>query len=176
MAISKDRKAQLLDEVKTLLTGSKLTVAAEYPGTSVKALQKLRADARQNGTSVKVVKNRIFKKAAEANQNFQDTDLESLRGQLIYAFSDSDEVGPAKDLANFAKSEPQIKFVVGFTSDGQLLLPEDLQALASLPTKDQLRAQLVGTVGAPLSGFSAVLAGNVRGVLNVLNARAESIN
>ena len=52
---------------------------------------------------------------------------------------------------------------------------DDVKVLAALPSKDQLRAQLVGTLGAPLSGFVNVLSGNIRGVMNVLNARAESL-
>lgn len=176
MALSRDKKAALIDEVSGLLAGSKLTVAVRYPGTSVKALQTLRKDASQTGTSVKVVKNRLFLKALEGHETLKGSDTSLISGQLLYAFNDQDEVAPAQDLAKFAKDQPQIEFVVGFTADGQVLLADDLKALADLPSKQQLRAMLVGTVAAPLSGLANVLAGNVRGVLNVLNARAESLN
>jgi large subunit ribosomal protein L10 len=175
MALSKDKKSEVIAEVNDLLASSKLTVLAKYQGTSVKSLQDLRRQSRDNGTQIKVVKNRLFKKVLADNEKFKDIDSNTFTGQLLYAFNAQDEIAPAQSLANFAKTEPQVEFVGALTADGQLLGPDDVKALASLPSKDQLRAQLVGTIGAPLSGFANVLAGNVRGVLNVLNARAEQL-
>ena len=173
MALSKEKKAEVLGEVSELLNSSKLTVFAKYSGTSVKSLQILRSQAKDNGTKIRVVKNRLFKKAMEDSGKYGDVDLGLLSGQLIYAFNAEDEVAPAQSLATFAKDEPQIEFVGGLSADGSLLGPDDIKALASLPSKDQLRAQLVGTIGAPLSGLVNVVSGNVRGLLNVLNARSE---
>ena len=175
MALSKDKKQEVVSEVSELLSNSKLTVIAEYGGTSVKAMQTLRAQARENGTQVKVVKNRLFKLALQADKRFEGVPSDLFNGQLLYAFNSDDEVAPASSLANFAKTETQVQFVGGLSSDGQFLSADDVRALASLPGKDQLRAQLVGTIAAPLSGFANVLAGNVRGVLNVLSARADQL-
>jgi large subunit ribosomal protein L10 len=174
MALSKDQKKQVVDEVADLLSSSKLTVMAKYAGTSVKSMQQLRRDAKDNGTQVRVVKNRLFKKALEANSELAALADESLSGQLLYAFNASDEVAPAQTLAQFAKNEPQIEFVGGITPDGRLLTAEDVKVLASLPGKDQLRAQLVGMISAPSNGFVNVLAGNLRGVIHALNAHAET--
>lgn len=175
MALSKNKKAEVVEDVGGLLRESKLTVLVKYPGTSVKSMQTLRLQAKQNGTTVKVIKNRLVKKALADIDNFKDIDTNILSGQLMYAFNAQDEIAPAQVLAAFAKSEPQIEFVGAINGDGQLLSADDVKALASLPTKDQLRAQLVGTIGAPLSGFVNVMAGNVRGILNALNARADQI-
>ena len=175
MALSKDKKHEVVDEVRELLSSSKLTVAATYQGTGVKQFQELRKQARDNETTIKVVKNRLVKKAIEGNSNFKNTDTSALTGQLLYAFNSQDEVAPAQVLTKFAKQYKTLEFVGGFTNEGQFISAEDITTLGNLPSKDQLRAQLVGTIGAPLSGFANVLAGNVRGVFNVLNARAESI-
>ncbi len=175
MALNKDKKVVVVEQISQLLEDSKLTVMARYSGTSVKALQQLRRDSRESGTQIKVVKNRLFKKAAGSTQKFKDTDLDFLEGQVIYAFNAQDEAAPAQNLANFAKTQPQIEFIGGLDQDGQVIAIEDIKSLASLPSKDQLRAQLVGTIGAPLSGFVNVLSGNIRGVMNVLNARSEQI-
>lgn len=175
MALSKDKKAEVVSEVAELVNNSKMTVIAKYSGTSVKSMQHLRSQSRDNGTEVHVVKNRLFKKALEQNEKFKGIDTDLLNGQLLYAFNSEDEVAPAQNLAAFAKEQPQIEFVGGINADGQFLGADDIKALASLPSKDQLRAQLVGTIGAPLSGFVNVLSGNVRGVLNVLNARAAKL-
>lgn len=175
MAISKNKKTEVVSEVSQLLNNSKLTVIVKYQGTSVKSMQELRLKAKLNGTKVKVVKNRLVKKALSGSDAFKDFDTSILSGQLMYAFNLSDEVAPAQVLAEFAKTEPQIEFVVGINKDGQVLSADDIKVLASLPSKDQLRAQLVGTIAAPISGFVNVMAGNIRGVINVLNAHADKI-
>ena len=94
---------------------------------------------------------------------------------LLYAFNADDEVAPAQNLYNFAKTNPNIEFVGAYTIDGLFIGADDVKQLASLPSKDQLRGLLVGMFAAPLSGFVNVLSGNIRGVLNVLSARAETI-
>jgi large subunit ribosomal protein L10 len=176
MALSKDKKVQVVAEVSELLSTSKLTVLAKYSGTPVKAMQELRRQARDNGTTVSVIKNRLMKKALQSDSRFQDSEFSLLTGQLMYAFNPDDEVAPAQVLAKFAKDQPQIEFIGAFRSDGSFLAADDVKVLAALPSKEQLRAQLVGTIAAPLSGFVNVISGNIRGVLNVLSARAEHLS
>lgn len=175
MALTKDKKQEVVREVGDLLQSSKLTVVTAYAGTPVKAMQTLRKLGRDNDTTIKVYKNRLVVKALEANENFKDADKSALNGMLLYAFNAQDEVAPAQVIANFAKTQPTLEFVGAFTADGSFIDAEDVKSLAALPSKDQLRAQLVGTLGAPLSGFVNVLSGNIRGILNVLNARSEGI-
>jgi large subunit ribosomal protein L10 len=176
MALSKEKKVQVVNQIDELLNSSKLTVVAKYSGTSVKSLQKLRADSRPSGTKIHVIKNRLFIRALKNNDKYMNLELDNLNGQLIYAFNAQDEVAPAQNLATFAKEETQIEFVGGLTSDGKMLSADEVKYLANLPSKDQLRAHLVGTIAAPLSGFVNVLSGNVRGLLNTLNARSEQIS
>jgi large subunit ribosomal protein L10 len=175
MALTKTKKDDVVAEVAALLATSKLTVAAKYQGTTVKAMQELRRNAKGNGTVVKVIKNRLVIKALQQSNTFKEASVSDLTNMLLYAFNAEDEVAPAQALAAFAKTNPTIEFVGAFTADGQFIDAEDVKALAALPSKEQLRGMLVGTIAAPLSGFVNVLAGNVRGVLNVLNARAESL-
>ncbi len=175
MALTKDKKNQVVDEVSNLLANSKLTVIATYAGTPVKAMQSLRRDSKASGTTVKVIKNRLVKKALESSDTFKGIDTGVLNGMLLYAFNADDEVAPAQALANFAKTQPTLEFVGGINADGTFIGSEDVKVLADLPSKDQLRAQLVGTLSAPLTGFVGVLSSNIRGVMNVLNARAELV-
>jgi large subunit ribosomal protein L10 len=176
VALSRDKKNQVVAEVSQLLSEARLTVVANYPGTSVKAMQELRRQARENGTSVRVIKNRLFKQALATNALFKDIDTSLLKGQLIYAFNAADELAPAQSLAQFARSEPQITFVGGLSSDGQLMSAEDIQVLANLPTKDQLRGQLVGVIASPLSGLVGVMNGNLRAVMGVMEVHAREIS
>lgn len=175
MAISRQTKETQVSELAELLGNSKMTSFAQYQGLTVKDLQSLRRQATEAGVTIKVVKNRLVRVAMAQNNTLKDTDTSLLVGQLLYAVSAEDEVAPAQVLAKFAKEHSALKLVGGFDATGAVLQEADVKALASLPTKEQLRGMLVGTIAAPLSGFVNVLAGNVRGVLNVLNARAEAL-
>jgi len=176
MAISIDKKKDIVSELQALLSDSKVTIMVKYSGTPVKSMQALRKQAGQDGTQIKIVKNRLFKRALLASDTFKNIDVELLKGQLLYAFNSDDEAAPAKNIADCAKTEPQLEFICGLTQDGQILSVSDIKALASLPGKDQLRAQLLGTLSAPTSQFVNVMAANLRGFINVLNAHSESAN
>lgn len=176
MALKKDKKNSIVEEVSKSLVDSKLTVVAEYKGTPVKAMQELRQIAKESNATVKVVKNRLVIKAFADIEAFKATDTSILNGMLLYAFSPVDETAGAQAIAQFAKKQPTLKIVGAYTSNGEFINSTDANAIALLPSKDQLRAQLVGTLSAPLSGFLTVLSGNVRGILNVLNARADQIS
>jgi large subunit ribosomal protein L10 len=175
MALSKDQKAAVVAEVANLLTKSKMTVVASYKGINVKSLQSLRKSAKANGTVIRIIKNRLFMQALKNVEKLKDTDTDPLKEQLLYAFNDEDEVLSAQILANFAKNAPSLWFVGGIAADGNFISADDIKALANLPAKDQLRAQLAGTIAAPLSGFVNTLSANIRGVLCVLQARADSL-
>lgn len=175
MAISRQTKETQVSALAELLGSAKMTAFAQYQGLTVKELQSLRRQATEAGVTIKVVKNRLVRVAMAQKDTLKDTDTSLLVGQLLYAVSSEDEVAPAQVLAKFAKEHTELKLVGGFDAAGAVLEEADIKALASLPTKEQLRGMLVGTIAAPLSGFVNVLAGNVRGVLNVLNARAEAL-
>lgn len=173
MAVSKDKKHQVVAELGELLASSKLTVVAAYPGTTVKAMQTLRYQARANGTVVKVIKNRLVKKALEANETFKAIDSSALTGQLLYAFNAQDETAAAQTLAKFAKTEPTIQFVGGFSMSGEFMGAEDISALADLPSKEQLIAGVINTLGSPVRGVMSSLSGNLHGLLQALEANAN---
>jgi len=175
MSLTKDKKNEVVSEVSELLKTSKMTVVAKYQGTTVKAIQTLRREARAGGTSVKVVKNRLVIKALQQADNLKDVDTSALNGMLLYAFNAEDEVAPAQALAKFAKLNPTIEFVGAISAEGTFVAADDVKALAALPSKDQLRGQLVGTIAAPLTGFVGVMSANLRSVLYALNARAEKL-
>src|SRR5690606_34342993 len=121
--------------VAELLASSKMTVVSKYEGTTVKALQQLRRDARDNGTKVKVVKNRLVIKAVQQTENLKDTDTSALEGMLLYAFNSEDEVAPAQALANFAKTNPTLQFVGAISAEGTFLSADEVKTLADLPSK-----------------------------------------
>lgn len=176
MAISREKKTAIISDIAELISSSRLTVFAKIDGLSVKDAENLRRQAATEKTVVRVVKNRLVKIALKNDQRFADTDLSGLNGQLLYAFNAEDEVGSARSLAQFAKTHDSLALSGGFDSNGQLLSEQTVVSLAQLPDKPTLRAQLVGTLQAPISGLARVLAGNTRGLLQVLRARQEQLS
>lgn len=176
MALSRDKKTEVINDVKELLQSSKLTVVASYEGTPVKAMQDLRRYGWESGTQFKVVKNRLAKQAISSVDHLKDADTSSLEGMLLYAFNNEDEAAPAQTIATFAKKQKTLSFVGAFTADGEFMPAEDVKQLSELPSKEQLRGMVAGTIAAPLTGFVNVMSGNLRGLAYVLQARAESLN
>ncbi len=174
MALTKDEKNQVVAEVTELLASTKMTVVAKYQGTTVKQMQQLRRDARDSGTKVRVVKNRLVIKALQANDTLKEVDTSALNGQLVYAFNAEDEVAPAKALATFAKLNPTIEFIGGITPEGKFISADEVKALAALPTKNELIAQVVATLASPLNDVVSGLSGNLHGLLDGVEAKAAN--
>ena len=174
MALSKTQKDDVVAEVADLLGSSKMTVVAKYQGTTVKALQDLRRQARGNGTKVKVVKNRLAIKAVQANDTLKGVDVSQLTGMLLYAFNADDEVAPAQILNQFAKANPTIEFVGALTAEGKFLSADDVKALANLPSKNELIAQVVATLLSPVHDVTNALSGNLHALLDGVEAKAAA--
>lgn len=172
MALTKQKKQEVIAEVSQLLAESKLTVVAHYKDTTVKQMQTLRKLAKENGTVVKVIKNRLVIQALKDSELYKDADKSALTAQLLYAFNSADEVAPAKALADFAKTNPSIQFVGAYTTDGVFASADDVKALAALPSKNQMLAGLIYTLNAPLNGVMSGLTGNLHGLLQGLEAKA----
>ncbi len=175
MAITRDKKNTLVTELADLFATAKGSVGAAYTGLSVADMQQLRTAAREAGVTIKVVKNRLVRVALGQNEKFKAADTSLLTGQLVYAFSSEDEVAPAQVLAAFAKKHPELQLVAGFDGQGSSLNTATVKALAELPTKDQLRGQVVSVIAAPLTQFLGVASGAQRGFAQVLSQRAEQI-
>lgn len=174
MALTKIQKDDVVKEVSQLLADSKLTVVAKYEGTTVKALQGLRRDAKANGTKVKVVKNRLVIKAIQATTSLKDVETSALEGMLLYAFNAEDEVAPAKSLNDFAKLNPSLEFVGAITAEGKFIDANSVKALAVLPSKQQLIAGIINTLNSPVRGVMSGLNGNLHGLLSALEAKATN--
>ena len=173
MALTQAKKEEVIQEVSDLLASSKLTVVAKYQGTTVKKIQELRKEARENNTVVKVVKNRLVIKALKDSSTYKEADSSALVDQLLYAFNSEDEVAPAQALANFAKKNPSIQFVGAYTTDGLFIGPDDVKALASLPGKNVMIASLINTLNSPLNDVMSGLSGGLGGILSGLEAHVQ---
>jgi large subunit ribosomal protein L10 len=173
MALTKDQKKEVVEEISELLNSSKMTVVAKYQGTTVKAMQELRRSARDNGTKVKVAKNRLIVKALQGSDSLKDVDTSELQGMLLYAFNSEDEVAPAQSLNVFAKANPNVEFVGAITQEGKFISAEDVKALAGLPGRNELIAQVVATLNSPLNDIVSGLSGNLHALLDGVSAKAS---
>ena len=156
MAISKDKKNTLVAELTELLSDSKMVAYAKYQGLTVAELQELRKLARESGVKIKVVKNRLVKVAMKEIAAYKDTETDSLVGQLLYAVGTDEDFDAAKVLTKFAKTHPMIELQGGFNAEGAALSKEEITTLGSLPTKNELIAQVVDTL---LSGINGIVSG-----------------
>ncbi len=174
MALTKKEKDEVIAEVSDLLKSSKMTVVAKYQGTTVKAMQALRKDARASGTKVKVVKNRLVIQALKGVDTFKDVDTAALEGMLMYAFNDADEVAPAQSLNTFAKTNPTIEFVGAITAEGKFIGSDEVKALALLPGKNDLIAQVLAILSSPVNDVMSGLSGNLHALLDGVEAKATA--
>lgn len=174
MALTKTKKHAVVSEVNDWLSSARLTVVAQYQGTTVKAIQQLRRDAQANGTRVKVIKNRLVIKALQANDNLKAVDTSALTGMLLYAFNSEDEVAPAQALAKFAKTNPSIQFVGAITQDGKFMSSAQVQTLSSLPGKNQLIGEVIATLLSPVNDVTNALSGNLHALLDGLASKATT--
>lgn len=171
MAKTRAQKEQDLSELTARLQGAKSIVLSEYRGTTVKDIDKFRRVLSSEGIQSKVYKIPLIKKAFEAN-GIEASEIMDYKVPVIVSVSQDDEVAPARIVKTFSKDVKTIGIISGVL-DGAFASKEQMVALADLPSKDELRAKLVGTINAPVSGFVNVLAGNIRGLINVLNAVAQ---
>ena len=154
MAISRSKKEALVAELVQDLADAQMVVYAEYSGISVADLQQLRRQARENGV------------AMDQHDALKQTDTSAMKGQVLYAISNDDEVLPAKVLAQFADKTPELKLVGAFNSLGQSLSTAEVTDLAKLPTKNELIAQAVAQLLSPVNDTVNALSGNLSALLD----------
>ena len=174
MAITRDKKNTLVADMSETLQASKMAVFAQYQGISVHDVQELRAAAREAGVTIRVIKNRLVRVSLASIDTYKDTDTSPLVGQLLYAISDSDEVAPAQVLATFAKTHPALQLAGAFSGEGKLLSAEEVKALASLPSKNQLIGEVVAQLLSPVNDITNALSGNLHALLDGVADKATA--
>ena len=128
----------------------------------------LRAKAAEKNVEVFIAKKTLLTIAAK-DAGITGVEATDLSGSILTAVSYSDEVSAAKVLKDFVKENEAFALQAGVL-EGKLIAKDEVKSLADLPSKEQLLGQLVGTLNAPISGFVNVLAGNLRGLVTVLDA------
>ena len=174
MAISRDKKQALVKDFGEILSSSKMTVAAKYAGTTVADMQKLRRAARDAGVGVKVIKNRLVQASMKQTKGFEKADTSALSGQLLYAYSSEDEVAPAQVIDKLAKDIPSLELVAAMDNTGSVLDTASVKALAGLPSKQQLIAEVVAQLLSPVHDTTNALSGNLHALLDGVETKVTA--
>lgn len=172
MPKSKKQKKDILEAIKDKISRSKSIVFTNFDKLEVKESEELRSKLKEENSEYYVAKKTLFEKAFE-KENIENLDPRKFEGRVAVVFGYEDEVAPAKIVAEFQKEhEDKVGFIAGIL-ENKLLNAEEVSALSKLPSKRELYAKIVGSINAPVSGFVNVLAGNIRGLVNVLKAVEE---
>ncbi|MFS8665977.1 MAG: 50S ribosomal protein L10 [Limnochordales bacterium] len=160
-------KVAAVEEIRGQLQASKAVFVTDYRGLTVAEMTRLRRKLREAGAEYKVVKNPLTRLAAA------ETDAQALEPLLVgptaLAFAKEDPVAAAKALNEFVR-ESRVLEIRGGVLGGKPLSVQDVQALADLPPREVLLAQVVGGFQAPIAGFVSVLQGTLRKLVYALDA------
>ncbi len=154
MSLNRNEKAAVVEEVAAQAGKSQTLVVAEYRGLTVAQSDALRRSARETGVYLHVLKNTLARRAV-AGTPFEVAEAQFV-GPLIYGFSE-DAIAAAKVLADFAKTNDKL-VIKGGAYSGKALDVDAVKALANVPSKEVLLAQLLGLLQTPVSGLARVLA------------------
>ncbi|MEI2806394.1 MAG: 50S ribosomal protein L10 [Albidovulum sp.] len=164
------QKEKVVEELGQIFESSGVVVVARYDGMTVAQMQDLRAEMRSAGGSVRVAKNRLAKIALEGKPCASIGEL--LTGMTVLSYSE-DPVAAAKIADAFAKKND--KFVIlGGAMGNTALDPAGVKAVASMPSREELIAQIVSCIGAPAANIAGAIgapASNIAGILSTLEER-----
>lgn len=170
---NKIKKREIIDKITEKFSQSKGIVVTDYRGLTVEKIGQLRAKLRAEGVEYKIFKNTFCGFAAD-NVKWDESIKEHFIGPSAIAFGYDDPVTPVKLITEFIKDNKDTPLKMkGGCIEGKVVGAAELTEIAKLPSREQLLAQVVGTMQAPITGFANVLAANIRGLANVLNALRE---
>jgi large subunit ribosomal protein L10 len=163
----------VVDELGQIFESSGVVVVAHYAGMTVAQMQDLRAKMREVDGSVRVAKNKLAKIALEGKPSAALGEL--LTGMTVLAFSE-DPVAAAKVCDAYAKSNDNF-VVLGGAMGSEVLDPAGVKAVASMPSREELIAQIAGMIGAPASNIAGAIgapASNIASILSTIEEKAAA--
>lgn len=164
---TRQKKEELLQEIKEKLDRANVVVLADYRGLDVAAITKLRQQLRNSGSELKVSKNTLTLKAA-TELGFEGLE-KYLEGPTAIALGYEDLVAPAKILSDFAK-EYKVLEIKGGLLEGKAIDANEIKSLAALPSREVLLAKMLGSMQSPMYGFAGCLQGLLRNFVYALEA------
>ncbi|NDC83252.1 50S ribosomal protein L10 [bacterium] len=164
---ARPEKVQAVSEIKRKLEESSVVLFADYRGLSVAELTGFRKELKKDGGRLEVIKNTF---AVRALQELGVTfDTKTFEGPSAIIFTDKDLVQLAKSVVKFSSGNDKLK-VKAALLDNSILSRSQVEALASLPSRDELIARVIGSIKAPITNFVSVIGGPLRGLVYAISA------
>ena len=170
----RSEKLHLANYIGNHMDGADYVYFVSYDGIKVKDFSQLRNKLAAVGANCHVLKNRMIKKSAELRGIAPLAGL-TLKGASAMVSGKGDASEVAKILREFGKTNDKVAPKGGYL-DGALLTPSDVEVIASLPSKDAMRAQLLGTLQGVPRGLACLLNAKAASILNVLNAYKDKLD
>lgn len=167
MPKSRQQKQTTVESLIDGLKQAKGVVFANFQGLTVAETEELRGQCFKENVEMLVAKKTLVKRAFE-EVGLKDVNPKTFQGGVATFVAQNDEISPAKIVSNFAKKHEMVT-VYGGVLEGKFIDKAMVKSLSALPGKQELLAKMVGSLNAPVSGFVNVLAGNLRGLVSVLN-------
>jgi large subunit ribosomal protein L10 len=168
--LNRDQKAAVIDEVAVQITEAEAVYAVDYRGTSVPQAAQLRTQLRDADARFRVVKNTLTERAAD--QAGAAGLKELLQGPTAMTFVKGDAAAAAKALRDFRRTTQLLEFKGGWMN-GAALTPDEIDAIAQLPSREVLYGRLVGMVASPLTGLASAMGGLIGGLARQLQQMAD---
>jgi large subunit ribosomal protein L10 len=171
--VDRAQKEKVVEELGQIFESSGVVVVAHYAGITVAEMQDLRAKMRDVGGSVRVAKNKLARIALEGKPAARMGDL--LTGMTVMAYSE-DPVAAAKVCEAYAKTNDKFVLLGGAMGD-TVLDPAGVKAVAALPSREELIAQIVGMIGSPASSLAGAIgapASNIASILSTIEEKAAA--
>lgn len=165
-----DQKKEVVKQIEEKLNAAKLVVFTDYRGLTVDEMSDLRNRLRVPGVEYKVLKNTMTEFALK-NTGHEDI-IADITGPNAVLFSNEDPVGPVKSVFEFIKQYKKLEVKIGIL-EGQKLEADRIKALADLPSREVLIAQVLGTMQAPITSFVYVLNANLTGLARAIDQIRE---
>jgi large subunit ribosomal protein L10 len=170
-SVNRTEKAELIETLQSTFNASTTVVVAHQVGMTVAESGDLRQKMREAGAGFKVTKNRIAKLALKGTRY---EDLDSIFTGPTVVGTSEDPVAAAKILVDYAKGNPKIT-IIGGSMDGKTLDKAGIEALAKMPSLDELRGKLVGLVQAPAAKIARVVQAPAGKMARVIKAREDQL-
>ena len=170
MAITRQKKEEILTKITQILKKSKAMVFVNFHGLKVSDANEIRQGLREQGIGYLVAKKTLLKKALEATHI--SGNIPSLDGELGMVYGE-DLLAPAKSIALYAKKKKESLKLLGGIMESRFITLEEVKTLASIPSREILLGQLVGVLSGPARGLVTVLSGIPRGFVVALDQIAQ---
>ena len=172
MAISREKKEQLVSWYTDLFSRSNAVILTDYRGLTVADISQLRRKLQEAQSEYRVTQNRLMKLALREAKLPVPEDL--LEGPTATGFCFEEVPAAAKVLADFSK-ESKILVIKGGLLGDRIISADEVTSLAELPPREILLAHVLGTIRGPAGGISRAVASSIRSILHVLKARVEQL-